>query len=156
MIRALLLLWALPILLFGVWYGLSANDINFGTLMFSRELHDYIFTIYGNLLGIEPEAMPSFLLKAIITDSAIVLSFVAWRKRSVWWPSVSPYARPVFQKIYAPFQPFFARISRSLSSSPWSMKLAATWSIFAALFRRDKSASSIARSAATVESRSSQ
>lgn len=156
MLRALLLLWALPIILFGIWYGLSVNDMNFGTVMFSRALHDQVFAIYSNLLGVEPEALPAMIVKALVTDSLMVFAFIAYRKRAAWWPSVSPSVMPILHKFFAPVQPLFERISESLSSNPWSMKLAATWSTFAALFRRDKSASSMARSAATVESRSSQ
>ncbi len=156
MLRALFLLWALPIILFGIWYGLSVNDMNFGTIMFSRMLHDHVFAIYGNLLGIAPEALPSIILDALITDTVLVFSFIAYRKRAMWWPSVAPYVAPHLEKAYAPIKPYVLRMSESLSSNPWSMKLAATWSIFAALFRRDRSASSMARSAATVESRSSQ
>lgn len=156
MLRALFLLWALPILLFGAWYGLSVNDINFGTLMFSRELHDYIFVIYGRILGVEPEVLPPMIVKALIIDTFFVFVFIAYRKRAVWWPHVSPRIMPILTPWIKPFQPLLARITDSLSSNPWSMKLAATWSILAARFRRDKSASSMARSAATVESRSSQ
>ncbi len=156
MFRALILLWALPIILFGTWYGLSVNDINFGTLMFSRELHDHVFAIYGQLLGVEPEALPMMIVKALITDSTILFSFIAYRTRAKWWPVLGPYVQPVFSRLFAPFQPSFDRMAESLSRNPWRIKLAATWSTFAARFRRDKSASSMARSAATVESRSSQ
>ena len=156
MLRALFLLWALPIILFGMWYGLSVNDYSFGTIMFSRALHDHVFAIYAGVLGVEPETLPPMILKALITDTLIVFGFIAFRKRKSWWPSVAPHVMPTINKLAAPFQPAFERMSDSLSSNPWSMKLAATWSTFAALFRRDKSASNMARSAATVESRSSQ
>lgn len=156
MLRALFLLWALPIGLFGMWYGLSVNDMSFGTIMFSRALHDHVFAIYGNILGVDPETLPPMILKALITDTLFVFSFIAYRKRAFWWPHVSPHVMPFFNRAYAPFQPFFERMVESLSSNPWSIKLAATWSTFAARFRRDRSASSMARSAATVESRSSQ
>lgn len=156
MLRALFLLWALPIILFGIWYGLSVNDYSFGTIMFSRALHDHVFALYAGVLGVEPETLPPMILNALITDTFIVFGIIAFRKRSFWWPSVAPHVMPTINKLTAPFQPAFERISDNLSNNPWSMKLAATWSIFAALFRRDRSASSMARSAATVDSRSSQ
>lgn len=156
MLRALILLWALPVALFGIWYGLSVNDNNFGTLMFSRALHDHVFAIYGRVLGVAPEALPMMILQALITDTAILFAFIAYRKRSFWWPTVAPYVQPHLERAFKPFQPTWERMVESLSKNPWRIKLAATWSTFAALFRRDKSASSMARSAATVESRSSQ
>ncbi len=154
--RTLFLLWALPILLFGIWYGLSVNDMNLGTIMFSRQLHDHVFAIYGNLLGIDPQALPMMIVDALITDTLIVFGFIAYRKRKAWWPRVAPRVMAIFDTILAPVQPYFRRISRSLSSNPWRIKLAATWSTFSALLRRDRSASSMARSAATVDSLSSQ
>ncbi len=156
MLRALILLWALPILLFGTWYGLSVNDISFGTLMFSRELHDHVFAIYGRVLGVEPDAIPMMIVQALITDTLILFAFIAYRKRKLWWPTAAPYVQPHLSRAFKPFQPGWERMVESLSKNPWRIKLAATWSTFAALFRRDKSASSMARSAATVESRSSQ
>ncbi len=156
MVRALILLWALPIILFGIWYGLSVNDINFGTLMFSRAMYDHIFALYSNALGVSPQDLPTMILKAVITDTVLVFTFIAWRKRSYWWPTVSPYVSPTLSRWFGPFTPYWARMTESLSKNPWRIRLAATWSTFAALFRRDKSASSMERSAATVVNRSSQ
>ncbi len=156
MVRALILLWALPITLFGIWYGLSVNDINFGTLMFSRQMHDHIFAIYGSLLGMAPEALPLLIVEALITDTAILFSFIAYKKRKVWWPKVSPHVMPGLSRLFRPIHPYWSRMVESLSRNPWRIRLAATWSTLAALFRRDKSASSMARSAATVDNRSSQ
>ncbi|MEE9375540.1 MAG: DUF6105 family protein, partial [Rhizobiaceae bacterium] len=45
--RTLLILWLTPIFLLSSWYGLSYHDINFGTLVLSRELHDLVFDLYG-------------------------------------------------------------------------------------------------------------
>lgn len=92
--RTLLILWFVPIVLLGVWYGLSVNDWNLGTRIFSRELHDLVFGLYGKLLGIEPEALPPMVFKAVIFDSLIVLAIVAIRWRKKWWPTVSAFFRP--------------------------------------------------------------
>ena len=76
-----LILWALPLGLLGAWYGLSYYDINFGLQFFSRDLHDLVFQIYGSLLGMEPEAIPGLVLKAIIVDTAIVLGLIMLKRR---------------------------------------------------------------------------
>ena len=94
MMRVLLFLWFVPIVLLGAWYGLSANDWNMGTRMFSREMHDLVFGLYGKLLGMEPEALPPLVAKAVAVDSLIVLAIAAFRWRKKWWPSVSAYFRP--------------------------------------------------------------
>ncbi len=91
--RTLFFLWAIPTSLIGLWYGLSANNLHFGTRIFSRELHDLVFNLYGNMLGIAPEALPAMLAKTIAFDSAIVLSIVAYRMRKSWWPTVSQMFR---------------------------------------------------------------
>ncbi|MEE9314082.1 MAG: DUF6105 family protein [Rhizobiaceae bacterium] len=93
MMRTLLILWLTPIFLLTSWYGLSYNDINFGTTVLSRELHDLVFAIYGKMLGIAPELIPLMVLKAIAFDSLLVLAIIAYRMRKSWWPSVSAYFR---------------------------------------------------------------
>ena len=92
--RILLVLWFFPIVLLGTWYGLSANDWHMGTRIFSRELHDLVFGLYGKLLGMEPEALPPLVAKAVFVDSLIVLAIAAFRWRAKWWPHVSQYLRP--------------------------------------------------------------
>ncbi len=59
-------LWAAPMALIGSWYTLSYYDLNFGTRFLSRDLHDLVFIVYGNLLGIAPEAVPPLVMKAIL------------------------------------------------------------------------------------------
>ena len=56
--KTLLLLWALPITILGAWYGLSYYDMSFGVFMLTRDAHDLVFQIYGNILGIPPEILP--------------------------------------------------------------------------------------------------
>ncbi|MDD9909992.1 MAG: DUF6105 family protein [Ahrensia sp.] len=84
--RLFLILWIGPLALLGLWYGLSVNDINFGYLILSREIHDQVFEIYGNILGMEPEALPPLLLRAIIVDTLLVLAFIAFRRRKTLIP----------------------------------------------------------------------
>jgi hypothetical protein len=79
--RTFLILWITPITLLGGWYGLSYYDINFGFMILTRELHDLVFTIYGDLLGMEPEAIPPLVLKAIILDTVLVLGFILIKRR---------------------------------------------------------------------------
>jgi hypothetical protein len=81
--RALLLLWALPLGLFWGWYFLSLNDLNFGYVMFSRQLHDLVFEIYGEMLGVDPAIIPGMVAKACVFDSLIVLAILAFRRRRV-------------------------------------------------------------------------
>lgn len=76
-----LLAWFVPVALLGGWYGLSYHDIHFGFVLLSRRAHDLVFQIYGNMLGMPPEAIPPLVLKAIIVDSLIVLGIVAFRYR---------------------------------------------------------------------------
>jgi len=84
----LLIFWAGPIVLLGAWYGLSYYDMNFGFFMLSRQVHDLVFQIYGQILGIAPEKLPALVLRAVIFDSCLLFSIVAYRKRravATWW-----------------------------------------------------------------------
>ncbi|MBR2688149.1 MAG: hypothetical protein IKE42_09870 [Aquamicrobium sp.] len=86
--RALLLLWIAPLVLFWGWYFLSLNDMNFGYVMLSRQLHDLIFQLYGEMLGIDPALIPGMIAKACVFDSFLVAGIVAFRRRrqiSAWW-----------------------------------------------------------------------
>ncbi len=82
-----LILWITPVSLISAWYGLSYYDLNFGFLMLTRDVHDLVFKIYGDILGIPPEDIPPLLLRALIVDSLIVLAIVAfrYRKRIAAW-----------------------------------------------------------------------
>lgn len=86
--RYLLWLWLLPLTLFWGWFGLSYYDVNFGLLIFSRQLHDLVFNIYGSLLGVEPASIPVLFLKACIFDTFLIFGIIAFRKRRqirAWW-----------------------------------------------------------------------
>jgi hypothetical protein len=85
-----LIFWAMPLTILGTWYGLSYNDINFGYLMLSRQMNDFVFELYGQILGLPPEVLPGMVLKAIIVDSLFLFSIVAFRRRKqiiAWWKS---------------------------------------------------------------------
>lgn len=83
-----LILWAGPVVLLGAWYELSYYDINFGLFILSRQIHDLVFQIYGQILGVPPEKLPAMVARAIMLDSCFVASIVVYRKRraiSAWW-----------------------------------------------------------------------
>lgn len=101
--RALLLLWIVPLSLFWGWYFLSLNDMNFGYVMLSRQLHDLVFQLYGEILGVDPGLIPGMVAKACVFDSFLVAGIVAFRRRrqiATWWrgrradkPPLSPIER---------------------------------------------------------------
>lgn len=82
--RIFLILWITPIVLLGVWYGLASNDV--GYVFFSRDIHDQVFELYGNILGLEPEVLPGMVARAIVFDSGIVALIIAYKKRAVLIP----------------------------------------------------------------------
>ncbi len=92
--RILLILWLGPIVLLTAWYGLSYHDMNFGTVLLSRELHDLMFNLYGKILGVAPEAIPLMVAKAIAFDSLLVVGIIAYRMRKRWWPTVRGWFSP--------------------------------------------------------------
>ena len=73
--------WALPMGIFWGWYFLSLNDMNFGYVMLTRDAHDILFELYGQVLGIEPATIPGLVAKACILDTAIILAIWAFRRR---------------------------------------------------------------------------
>ncbi|WP_159586437.1 DUF6105 family protein [Chelativorans xinjiangense] len=79
--RYILIFWALPMSLIWGWYFLSLNDINFGFVMLTRQVHDLVFEIYGQILGIEPSALPPLLVRACVVDTVILMAILAFRRR---------------------------------------------------------------------------
>ena len=79
--KYLVAIWASPLVLFWGWYFLSLNDINFGYVILSRRLHDLLFQLYGEMLGIDPTTIPGLLARACIFDSLLVAGLIAFRKR---------------------------------------------------------------------------
>lgn len=90
-IKLVILLWALPMVLFWGWYALSINDLNFGTIFFSRDLNILVFDLYASTLGISPAEVRDALAGACIFDSMLVLAIVAWRLRQSWYPQLSGF-----------------------------------------------------------------
>ena len=84
--RTWLKIWSVPIIFLVAWFVLSKNDWNFGTYLFSREMHDEFFRVYAEILGVEVDALPGLALKAAIFDSWIIVAFIAYRKRKVLFP----------------------------------------------------------------------
>ncbi len=79
--KYILLFWALPMGLFWSWYYLSYNDMHFGYLMLSRVLHDHVFEVYGNILGVDPAILPPLVIRACIVDTALIFAIFAFRRR---------------------------------------------------------------------------
>ena len=80
--------WAAPLGLFWGWFFLSANDINFGSIYLSRGLHDLVFELYGEMLGLAPETIPWLVAKACIFDTFLIACIFAFRRRAqlrVWF-----------------------------------------------------------------------
>ncbi|MDQ0453981.1 DUF6105 family protein [Rhizobium paknamense] len=79
--KFLLIFWAGPILLLGSWYYLSLNDMSFGVFMLTRQAHDLVFQVYGNILGLAPETIPPLVMRAIVVDSAVLFALLGFRRR---------------------------------------------------------------------------
>jgi len=73
--------WALPMGIFWGWYFLSLNDMNFGYVMLTRQVHDLFFQLYGDALGIDPATIPLLVAKACILDTLLILAIWAFRRR---------------------------------------------------------------------------
>lgn len=73
--------WAAPLGLFWGWFFLSANDINFGSIYLSRALHELVFELYGEMLGVAPETIPWLIAKACLFDTCLILAIWAFRRR---------------------------------------------------------------------------
>lgn len=93
--RVILILWAIPIILFWGWYGLSANDMHFGNLFLSRLFHDHMFQIYGNMLNMPPDEVPAKIAGVFIFDTGLLLSIAAFRWRKSWWPGTTAWLKDV-------------------------------------------------------------
>ena len=86
--RWILIFWAMPIAILGTWYGLSINDINFGYLILSRQMNEFVFQLYGQILGLPPADIPGLVARAIVLDSLLLFGILAFRRRKViaaWW-----------------------------------------------------------------------
>lgn len=90
--RYLLLLWFVPLAFFWSWYGLASNDINMGTIFFSRNVHDAVFAVYGNAIGVAPQELPAMIAGACAFDTLIVGAIAAFRWRADWYPNLKATA----------------------------------------------------------------
>jgi hypothetical protein len=79
--RYIFALWAAPMALFWGWFYLSANDINFGYMMLSRQMHDFFFQFYGQMLGIDPAIIPGMVVRTCIFDGFLLTALWAFRRR---------------------------------------------------------------------------
>jgi hypothetical protein len=62
--------------------------MSFGIFMYTRQVHDLTFQVYGKILGLPPESIPPLVLRAIIFDSCLVFSLIGFRRRrqiGAWW-----------------------------------------------------------------------
>jgi hypothetical protein len=80
-VKWILTIWAAPLILFWGWFFLSYYDMHFGYIMLSRQLHDLVFQLYGETLGIDPATIPWLVGKACIIDTALLLAIFAFRRR---------------------------------------------------------------------------
>lgn len=79
--KYILIFWGAPMALFWGWYYLSYNDMHFGYLMLSRLLHDHVFEVYGNILGVDPATIMPLVVRACIIDTILIFSIFAFRRR---------------------------------------------------------------------------
>ena len=50
--RDVLAFWALPLVVFWGWYFLSLYNIHFGYVLLTRQAHDLLFDLYGDMIGV--------------------------------------------------------------------------------------------------------
>ena len=79
--KYLVAIWATPLLLFWGWFFLSLNDMNFGYVMLTRQVHDLVFQLYGDFLGVEPASIPAMVAQACIFDTGLIAAIWAFRRR---------------------------------------------------------------------------
>jgi hypothetical protein len=51
-------------------------------------MHDFVFQIYGQILGIDPATIPPLVAKACVFDSFFIAALYAFRRRRQirsWW-----------------------------------------------------------------------
>lgn len=96
--RYIIALWALPLALFWGWFFLSLNDIHFGYMILSRPMHDLVFQLYGQMLGIDPAIIPGLVAKACLIDTLLIVAIYAFRRRTV----ILAWARDTRARLAAP------------------------------------------------------
>jgi hypothetical protein len=89
--RWILGIWAAPLIVFWGWYFISLNNLHFGYVMLSRPLHDLVFELYGQMLGLDPATIPWLVAKACVIDTLLLLAIWGFRRRReipIWLRSV--------------------------------------------------------------------
>lgn len=79
--RYILIFWAAPMSFIWGWYFLSLNDFGNGAGFFSLQAHHMVFTIYGNILGMDPASIPPLVARACVFDTLLIMAIFAFRKR---------------------------------------------------------------------------
>jgi hypothetical protein len=105
MVKYLLGAWAAPLVLFWGWYFLSLYDISFGFAFLSRNVHDIVFEIYGQLLGIDPDTIPVLVARACFYDSLLLAAILAFRRRRrimAWWQARRGVEPGPYQRLAEP------------------------------------------------------
>ncbi len=90
--RWLLLSWFVPVGFLASWLLLA--PLNLGLFLYSREVYERTFAVYGGVLGMAPEALPPLVWKALVMDSLIVLGLYALRR----WRSITGFLRGFSRK----------------------------------------------------------
>ena len=96
--RYLIAMWVAPLVLFWGWYFLSLNDMNFGYVMLTRQAHDLLFQLYGEVLGVEPTTIPPLVAKACILDTLLILAIWAFRRRKAIAAWFSPHTGDISER----------------------------------------------------------
>lgn len=73
--------WFAPISFLVLWLGLASHDLSFGIGFFSRAFYDQVFGLYAAALGVPAETLPPLVVRALVLDSAIVISLFLFRRR---------------------------------------------------------------------------
>lgn len=82
--------WAFPMVVIWGWYFLSYYDINFGWIMLTRQVHELVFEIYGNQLGVDPKLVPWLVAEVCIIDTLVIVAIWVFRRRrniAAWFRS---------------------------------------------------------------------
>lgn len=79
--RYVLAFWALPLVLFWGWYFLSLNNIHFGYVLLTRQAHDLLFALYGDMIGVDGSDIPRLVAKACVFDTVLLMALCAFRRR---------------------------------------------------------------------------
>jgi len=79
--RYFFIFFVIPMSLFWGWYLLAYHDVGLGTPIFTRQAHDHVFGIYGQILGIDPDTIAPMVARACVVDGSILLAIIAFRRR---------------------------------------------------------------------------